>query len=107
MHSQTKHVGVNAPAVEEPNKRRIQRIPMPPGTVAETNGHSQCELIDVSALGAQIRSPCSIRPSQALNLTWRRNGQLVETKGIVGESPGRVPRVFMVRRPVNASASAP
>ena len=46
------------------------------------NGHLS-DLIDVSALGAQIQSPSSMRPSQSMKLAWSRNGRLVETKGIV------------------------
>ena len=82
MRNPTTRVDGKPFEVTEFNHRRIDRMEMPPGTVVETGGQ-QCELIDVSALGAQLQSQAAIRPSQALELAWRRNGRLVEAKGVV------------------------
>jgi hypothetical protein len=60
----------------------MERVPMPTGTSVEADGR-RSELLDVSALGAKIESQSSVRPGQCISLAWRRNGCLVETKGVV------------------------
>ena len=65
-----------------PVLRRVARVPLPPATPMSANGR-EGYLVDVSPLGAQIRSPNSIRPSEHLTLAWHSNGCRIETSGIV------------------------